>query len=325
MMIATKEKRIRLPGLEVTASLDAARAERITRSFWWRHMARPALRLLDRPSQQSAPDPSEQPQIRVALDPPLDPGAAAVWRRVTAINWYHTIDLGGGVITPGMVDLRPIADRVGLPRDLTGKRVLDVGTCDGFWAFEMERRGAAEVVALDLDSLADYDVPRMKRQQVIQQGDAMLADAGLQQVGEAFTLAREVLRSRVRREIVNVYDLSPDKVGRFDLVFVGYLLVHLRDPLTALENVLSVTDGQAIVVEPIDPDLERFERPLSSFVGTRHLGMWWEHNSLAWKAMALTAGFGRLTEVSRSELTFRSIETAVRMKTLALEAYPPER
>ena len=66
------------------------------------------------------------------------------------LGWYHTIELGDGVVTEGIFDHRPVVDRYMIPADLCGMRCLDVGTMDGFWAFEMERRGAAEVVAADL-------------------------------------------------------------------------------------------------------------------------------------------------------------------------------
>src|SRR5688572_18647814 len=78
--------------------------------------------------------------------------------------WYHTLDLAPGVTTPGFFDCRPMAGRVPWP-DLRGKRCLDVGTHDGFWAFEMERRGAGEVVGVDLDDYATRDWPIDVRQE----------------------------------------------------------------------------------------------------------------------------------------------------------------
>ena len=51
-----------------------------------------------------------------------------------------------------------MVERFGLPASLAGKTALDVGTADGFWAFEMERRGAARVVAIDLPRLGDCDL-----------------------------------------------------------------------------------------------------------------------------------------------------------------------
>ena len=55
--------------------------------------------------------------------------------------WYHTLELPGGIVTPGWFDLRGVVDRLPWP-DVRGKRCLDVGTYDGFYAFELERRGA---------------------------------------------------------------------------------------------------------------------------------------------------------------------------------------
>src|SRR5262245_15201321 len=70
----------------------------------------------------------------------------------------HTRALGAGVVTDGLFDLRPFVGRYGLPDDLTGQRVLDVGTFDGFWAFEMERRGAL-VTSIDVDRTQQLDWP----------------------------------------------------------------------------------------------------------------------------------------------------------------------
>ena len=71
--------------------------------------------------------------------------------------WYHTIDLPDGTATPGWFDTRVSPGEVDWPRSLRGGRALDVGTFDGFWAFELERRGAAEVIALDVDDPDQLD------------------------------------------------------------------------------------------------------------------------------------------------------------------------
>src|SRR4029078_12914141 len=98
---------------------------------------------------------------RAASDASRDPVAAA--ERAVRDNpaWYHTIELAPGVVTPGAVDLRAGAARM-LPPDLTGRRALDVGTFDGFWAFEMERRGA-EVIALDVERVEAAEWPPASR------------------------------------------------------------------------------------------------------------------------------------------------------------------
>src|ERR1700690_2219905 len=70
--------------------------------------------------------------------------------------WYHTIDLGDGLITPGMYDYRETISAFRFPEDMLGMTVLDVGSATGFFAFEFERRGA-RVVSVELPSLRDLD------------------------------------------------------------------------------------------------------------------------------------------------------------------------
>src|SRR3954470_18358755 len=86
-------------------------------------------------------------------------------RETVASNqlWYHTMELRPGLVTPGWFDLRPIIDRLPWP-EIEGKRCLDVGTYDGQLAFEMERRGASEVVSTDIQSHLDWDWPYRHRE-----------------------------------------------------------------------------------------------------------------------------------------------------------------
>src|SRR5688572_1093488 len=90
-------------------------------------------------------------------------GATTSPAQAVAANpvWYHTIELGPGAVTSGQIDMRPVAPKI-LPADLSGRRALDVGTFDGFWAFEMERRGA-ETVAIDVPSLESAEWPPLNR------------------------------------------------------------------------------------------------------------------------------------------------------------------
>lgn len=184
---------------------------------------------------------------RPASVPEQGPNAEFL-EQVRAHKWYHTIDLGDGVLTPGFYDHAPALDFIPLPQDLTGKRCLDVATFDGFWAFEMERRGAAEVVALDIESWLDLDLPDYyKQSQLLERTGPDLT------TGTGFRLAHQRLNSKVQRRIGNVYQLSPEEWGQFDVVFCGDLLLHLADPLHALWRIRSVTRGEAILMEPYIP------------------------------------------------------------------------
>jgi len=69
--------------------------------------------------------------------------------RVSSLPWYHRIDLGDGLVTPGVVENARVLPRLGLPDSLTGRTVLDIGAWDGFYSFEAARRGAKRVLATD--------------------------------------------------------------------------------------------------------------------------------------------------------------------------------
>src|SRR3954462_13702196 len=90
--------------------------------------------------------------------------------RVRALGWYHTLELAPGVVTDGWFDLRDAVGHYQLPERLDGPRCLDVGPWAGFWPFELARRGAAEVVALDLDNERALDWPPRRRPASIPEG-----------------------------------------------------------------------------------------------------------------------------------------------------------
>lgn len=196
--------------------------------------------------------------------------------------WYHTLELAPGLVTPGFFDLRGVVDELPWP-DVAGARCLDVATMDGFYAFELERRGAAEVVAIDIEDQADLDwLPRH-----VPPG----YERGREPSGTRFAVARDALGSGVERRISNVYDLSPDRVGTFDVVVVGALLEHLRDPLRALEAVRSVTRGVLLSVEQVDLRTSLLLRrtPVQRVVG--HTRTWSEPNRAGHLAMLEATGF----------------------------------
>src|SRR5690349_2768367 len=74
--------------------------------------------------------------------------AKSLSERVSEVSWFHTMDLGNGIVTAGAGRPDLILPHLRLPQRLDGKRVLDVGAWDGFYSFEAERRGA-QVLATD--------------------------------------------------------------------------------------------------------------------------------------------------------------------------------
>ena len=209
-------------------------------------------------------------------------------RRVDEILWYHTIDLPGGVVTPGWFDLRPIVDVMPWP-DVRGKRCLDVGTYDGFIAFELERRGAAEVIAVDINDHTKWDWPPDMRAT----GAANLAALAGPERGEGFRLAADLLDSKVDLRSISVYDLDPAEIGTFDVVTCGSLLLHLRDPMRALEAIRGVCDGVFLSAEQIDlrTSLRARKQPLATLNGVGSLCQWWVPNRFGHLQMLRSAGF----------------------------------
>jgi tRNA (mo5U34)-methyltransferase len=202
--------------------------------------------------------------------------------------WYHTIELGHGVVTPGWFDLRALVQRLPWP-DLRGKRCLDIGTYDGFLAFELERRGAAEVVATDIADHVSWDWPPHMRSGA---PERLAAIAGPVK-GRGFEIAKEVLRSSVQRVEVNVYDLDPDHLGTFDFVVCGALMLHLRDPLRALEAIRGVCGGSFLSLEEIKVELAALHRrrPVFQLNGTDELCQWWLPSAAGHRQMLAASGF----------------------------------
>jgi tRNA (mo5U34)-methyltransferase len=217
-------------------------------------------------------------------------------QRAGELRWYHTIELAPGHLTDGMFDLRPVVGRYGLPDRLDGMRVLDIGTWDGFWAFEMERRGAEEVVALDLDDERELDWPPRRRGE---------ADPAVRR-GDGFRLARELLGSSVERVDCNLYEASPAELGSFDLIFCGSVLIHLRDQLLALERIASLCRGRFICAEAYDRLTGLLPFPVSRYRADRIASVvFWEPSARTWKRMLWSAGFDEVVEHGRFKLHSR--------------------
>ena len=197
--------------------------------------------------------------------------------------WYHTIDLPGGVTTPGYYDHRTLVPHYGLPDSLAGKRVLDVGAWDGFWSFEFERRGAT-VTAVDIDQLLDTDLPPRYKQAI--------RDANLdQRLGGGFEIARKSLGSKVDRIVRNVYELDPADIGTYDIVHFADVSLHLERPLEAFRRIRSVTGERAIIVDAYNPELDRDTRTLTEYLGGWPNATWWAPGLNTFAQMVLDAGF----------------------------------
>ncbi len=134
--------------------------------------------------------------------------------------WHQRWEIFENVFTPGRNPVEQLMAQAGVPADLSGKRVLDIGAFNCCFSFECERRGAAEVIAMDL------------------QGPAELG----------FPVLRDALDSRVVRFVQgSVYNLNPVVLGEFDIVLFFGVLYHLRYPLLAIDQLRRILRGTAYI------------------------------------------------------------------------------
>jgi tRNA (mo5U34)-methyltransferase len=200
---------------------------------------------------------------------------------VEKIQWWHPLDLGDGLTTPGAdVHIRARLAEIRMPENLAGLSVLDIGAWDGFFSFEAERRGASRVLATD----------------------SFCWDGGGWGSKAGFDLARRALDSRVEDKWIQVLDLSPESVGVFDVVLFLGVLYHMKHPLLALERVASVTRDHLILQTQVD--MLGIDRPAVAFYPKTELNAdptnWSGPNPAAVVAMLRTVGFSRVEIISKS-------------------------
>jgi tRNA (mo5U34)-methyltransferase len=204
-------------------------------------------------------------------------------QRIERIRWWHTMELAPGVWTRGEQGAprngtADTLERLQLPERLAGKSVLDVGAWDGAFSFEAERRGASRVLATDDFSWG----------------------GGGWGTQDGFRLAREAFGSKVEDVRIDPLDLSPERVGTFDVVFFFGVLYHLCHPLLGLERVASVCKELLIVETWVDLRLcEDF--PAMAYYPGREVNddptNWWGPNACGVEAMLGTVGFPRVTRM----------------------------
>jgi len=184
--------------------------------------------------------------------------------------FYHSIDIPGYGPVDGDWDLRKGVDQYLGGVDFTQKRVLEMGTADGFLAFEMERRGA-EVVSYDLSEQDAWDV--VPYAQYDHRAFLHHYQADTPRMNNAYWLCHRAFNSSARMVYGHASAL-PEAIGPVDIATFGSILVHLRDPLTAIERALRLTRETVIVTDLLGRGLRhylrfiplRWQRPTFTFL-----------------------------------------------------------
>ena len=195
--------------------------------------------------------------------------------KVAGIKWFHSIDLGNGIVTPGLCDYREVLPKI-LDSDLSGKSVLDIGAWDGFYSFEAKKRGAKRVVALDRhiwESTWSGNKPNSKM---------------------GFELVRKVTGLAVEDIHKNLEETTVEETGGpFDLVLYLGVLYHMQNPMDCLNRVYQQAKDEVVVESHYDCD--SIDYPCGRFYPGRELNgdssNWWGLNDLAIKNMMEVVGF----------------------------------
>lgn len=158
--------------------------------------------------------------------------------KMKTMSWYHKIELGNGIITPGNdwdYLWSPMKEQM-KKVDFADKRVLDIGCWDGLWSFEAEKMGASEVVATDIRSQRSFSDQEIS----------------------TFEFAKKHLNSKVDYIETSVYELDGLFRNEFDIVMFFGVLYHLRYPQLAVANIRNVlkTGGVLLIETAIFLDID---------------------------------------------------------------------
>ena len=233
-------------------------------------------------------------------------------------HWYHKIELPGEIITPGWSPID--AAKYGVPDDLTGKRVLDIGAWDGYWTWEALKRGAKEVVAIDdfSDNCGHTDMPKRNwsgfdlcreafgfTKKVSVSADKKEIDGV--EVEATFEYWQNESNQNVNRTEMSVYDI--ELLGRFDIVFFFGTIYHLKHPMLALELVSKICDGEIYIESAVLDDYSPYRGgmgkgyPGNDMVAefypddqfASNAGNWWVPTIQCLAAMVDSAGFKNIS------------------------------
>jgi tRNA (mo5U34)-methyltransferase len=219
---------------------------------------------------------------------------AGVLKEINSKTWFHSFELLPGLWSPGRLQVRAneALDSLGIQSDLTGKRVIDIGALDGAYSFEFARRNAS-TLAVD-----------------IQDPDRT-----------GFNVTRKLKGAKVEYLRKSVYDLNPQEVGLFDIVWYWGVYYHLKEPLIGFRNIFNILKDSGLLYyegEILDaafvhePSLRKYEKifrqakdlPLAYFTSRDYAkdpSNWYIPNAVCLREWLLASGFVNISMVVNSQ------------------------
>lgn len=213
--------------------------------------------------------------------------------------WYHSYYFDNGFIQQGDYDIGLDVADYRFPQDMSGMSVLDIGGGSGWFAAYFEQRGA-RVTVTDARGYCDFDVfGRDSYADVASEKpapDRLLPDGRAvyySPVSKGLWIMKDILRLKTEYVNARVYEICPGLFAgsKFDLVFMGSILMHLRDPIGALRAAHSVCNHLLIATTymsftmPLEKPVMRMRENAGDGIG------WWVPNRRCLVQWLKGAGF----------------------------------
>lgn len=222
---------------------------------------------------------------------------------VSELSWFHSIDLGNGVVTPGQPPNEVLELPGAFPR-VAGKTVLDIGAWDGKYSFRAEKEGASRTVALDhyvwrLDWAKRAEYWRRSGEQG-HIPDPAFDDEEFLSPDElpgrrGFDYAKAALNSGVEPVVADFANDDLSFLGTFDVVLFFGVLYHMPDPLSAMRRVRKLTDEVAAIESEAIRVVGHESASLLGFAPGGELnhdyGNWYFPTEVGLRSLCLAAGF----------------------------------
>jgi tRNA (mo5U34)-methyltransferase len=201
--------------------------------------------------------------------------------RMNSIKWWHPIKIGE-YTTPGQnEETEDTFNNLGIPKDLTGKTVLDIGAWDGYYSFGCERLNADRVVASDKFVWVSNQIG----------GHWWNGDDG-------FNFAHKHLKSDVEKLLASVEELDPAIHGKFDIVLMLGVIYHAKDPIGYLQKAFDMSNDMVVIETHVD--LMDVPYPSARYYISNELNNdstnFWGPNALAVVGMMKDIGYKDITQ-----------------------------
>ena len=224
-------------------------------------------------------------------------------------TWYHTFEFNG-IKSLGTFDYSEKIKELKIP-NLKNKSVLDVGCSDGYFSYYFkEMLDAKKVLGVDYnqyDGTVNFDVlENFKEEQSAKHTNHhdfnnlknAYTELGLNDSNK-FNLIKKIFNIQIEFKKASIYNLSD--LENFDVTFCGSLLEHLRDPITAIEQLYFKTN-EFCIIDVSNPfnRLDILQMPLLKYSGAS--GHFFRLSEKATKLIMEKVGFKNVQIISRYKI-----------------------